>query len=56
MEAAAGTECNFVGYYATGADSISFHSDDERFLGPDPVIASFSLSSKCDYDVWVVGL
>ena len=48
-EAAASTKYNFclVGYYATGADSISFHSDDERFLGPGPVIA------KCDYDVGV---
>jgi alkylated DNA repair dioxygenase AlkB len=53
MEAAAGTKYNFslVGYYVTSADSISFHSDDERFLGPGPVIASFSLGSKCDYDV-----
>jgi alkylated DNA repair dioxygenase AlkB len=57
-EAAAGTKYNFclVGYYATGADSISFHSDDESFLGPGPVIASFSLGSKCDYDVWGGGV
>ena len=25
-----------VNYYANGADGISYHSDDERFLGPDP--------------------
>jgi alkylated DNA repair dioxygenase AlkB len=50
-EAATGTNCNFclVNYDATGADSISFHSDDERFLGPDPAIASFSLGAKRDF-------
>ncbi|KAJ5452508.1 Oxoglutarate/iron-dependent dioxygenase [Penicillium cf. griseofulvum] len=25
-----------VNYYADGDDSIAFHSDDERFLGPEP--------------------
>jgi alkylated DNA repair dioxygenase AlkB len=50
-EAATGTEYNFclVNYYATGADSVSFHSDDESFLGPDPAIASFSLGAKRDF-------
>ena len=38
-----------VNYYATGSDSISFHSDDERFLGPDPAIISFSLGAKRDF-------
>lgn len=38
-----------VNYYATGADSISYHSDDERFLGPDPAIASFSLGARRDF-------
>ncbi|KAI9759177.1 MAG: hypothetical protein M4579_002550 [Chaenotheca gracillima] len=38
-----------VNYYATGADSISYHSDDERFLGPDPAIASFSLGAPRDF-------
>lgn len=38
-----------VNYYATGADSISYHSDDERFLGPDPSIASLSLGAKRDF-------
>ncbi len=28
-----------VNYYATGSDSISYHSDDERFLGTNPSIA-----------------
>ncbi|KAL8850801.1 MAG: hypothetical protein Q9221_004215 [Calogaya cf. arnoldii] len=38
-----------VNYYANGADSISYHSDDERFLGSDPAIASFSLGAKRDF-------
>ena len=38
-----------VNYYASGADSISYHSDDERFLGPNPTIASFSLGAKRDF-------
>jgi len=37
-----------VNYYATGADSISFHGDDEPFLGPNPAIASFTLSTQRD--------
>ncbi|KAK1473488.1 2OG-Fe(II)oxygenase superfamily protein [Colletotrichum abscissum] len=47
------TDCKFnfclVNYYASGTDSISFHSDDERFLGPDPAIASFSLGARRDF-------
>ena len=45
------TTYNFclVNYYATGADSISYHSDDERFLGPNPSIASLSLGAKRDF-------
>ncbi|KAJ5835297.1 hypothetical protein N7447_001323 [Penicillium robsamsonii] len=38
-----------VNYYASGDDSIAFHSDDERFLGPDPNIASLSLGSERDF-------
>ena len=38
-----------INYYATGADSISYHSDDERFLGLNPAIASFSLGAKRDF-------
>ena len=46
-----GTDYNFclVNYYATGSDSISYHSDDERFLGENPAIASFSLGAKRDF-------
>lgn len=48
---ATGCQFNFalVNYYATGNDSISFHSDDERFLGPDPAIASFTLGARRDF-------
>ncbi|TWU78402.1 hypothetical protein ED733_008785 [Metarhizium rileyi] len=49
----AATSCKFnfclVNYYASGADSISFHSDDERFLGQEPAIASFSLGARRDF-------
>lgn len=38
-----------VNYYADGKDSISFHSDDERFLGDHPTIASFSLGARRDF-------
>ena len=50
-EAATGCTFNFclVNYYASGSDSISYHSDDERFLGPDPAIASFSLGARRDF-------
>lgn len=47
------TGCKFnfalVNYYASGDDSISYHSDDERFLGPNPAIASFTLGAKRDF-------
>ncbi|GAB7364965.1 hypothetical protein MBLNU230_g5749t1 [Neophaeotheca triangularis] len=50
-EAATSSTFNFalVNYYADGKDSISYHSDDERFLGPDPSIASFSLGARRDF-------
>ena len=38
-----------MNYYASGSDSISFHSDDERFLGTDPAIASFSFGQQRDF-------
>ncbi|KAF4993734.1 hypothetical protein FGRMN_6261 [Fusarium graminum] len=47
------TDCKYnfclVNYYASGSDSISFHSDDEQFLGRDPAIASFSLGARRDF-------
>ena len=50
-EAFTGATYNFclVNYYANGSDSISYHSDDERFLGPDPAIASISLGATRDF-------
>jgi alkylated DNA repair dioxygenase AlkB len=50
-EGTTGDKFNFclVNYYATGDDSISYHSDDERFLGEDPSIASFSLGMSRDF-------
>ncbi|KAL5002762.1 hypothetical protein BDV10DRAFT_84533 [Aspergillus recurvatus] len=46
-----GSTYNFclVNYYATGDDSISYHSDDERFLGSNPSIASISLGAQRDF-------
>lgn len=38
--------CN---YYASGADSISWHADDEAFLGPCPTIASLTLGAPRDF-------
>ncbi|KAI9888645.1 MAG: hypothetical protein M1814_006585 [Vezdaea aestivalis] len=50
-ERATGEKFNIclVNYYASGADSISFHSDDEKFLDPNPAIASFSLGAQRDF-------
>lgn len=51
IEAATGARYNFclVNYYASGEDSIAFHSDDERFLGPEPTIASLSLGGEREF-------
>lgn len=50
-ENATGCQFNFalVNYYASGNDSISYHSDDETFLGVEPAIASFTLGAKRDF-------
>lgn len=50
-EGTTGETFNFclVNYYANGQDSISYHADDERFLGPDPAIASFTLGARRDF-------
>lgn len=50
-EGTSGDTFNFclVNYYADGKDSISYHSDDERFLGTNPAIASFTLGAKRDF-------
>jgi alkylated DNA repair dioxygenase AlkB len=51
VEAITQTTYNFVlvNYYASGEDSISYHSDDEHFLGPLPTIASLSLGGTRDF-------
>lgn len=50
-ESTTGEKFNFclVNYYASGNDGISYHNDDERFLGSNPAIASFSLGRKRDF-------
>jgi alkylated DNA repair dioxygenase AlkB len=47
LEAAAGARFNSVlaNRYASGADSMGWHADDEPELGPRPVIASLSLGA-----------
>jgi alkylated DNA repair dioxygenase AlkB len=47
LERDAGTPFNSVlcNLYRDGADSMGFHADDERELGPNPVIASVSLGA-----------
>ncbi|KAJ9246613.1 hypothetical protein DTO207G8_8753 [Paecilomyces variotii] len=51
IESVCGATFNFclINYYASGEDSISYHSDDERFLGPEPTIASLSLGARRDF-------
>lgn len=51
VEKATSTTYNFVlvNYYASGEDSIAFHSDDERFLGFEPSIASLSLGAEREF-------
>jgi len=46
-EVIAGQSFNAVlaNYYRNGRDSVGWHSDDERELGPKPVIASVSLGT-----------
>ncbi|KAJ9110249.1 hypothetical protein QFC19_001652 [Naganishia cerealis] len=51
VERATETTYNYalVNYYATGSDSISYHSDDEHFLEKEPAIASFSFLGVRDF-------
>lgn len=48
IETMVNTEFNSVllNYYRDHRDSMGFHSDDERELGPQPVIASLSLGER----------
>ena len=47
-EALAGTSFNsvLINLYRHGQDSMGWHSDDEKILGPEPVIASLSLGGS----------
>ncbi|WVR05170.1 hypothetical protein IAU60_002182 [Kwoniella sp. DSM 27419] len=51
VEQVTSSQFNFclVNYYSSGTDSISFHSDSESFLGPNPTIASLSLGFPRDF-------
>ncbi|KAK6342962.1 hypothetical protein TWF718_008341 [Orbilia javanica] len=51
VERESGETFNFVlvNYYADCGDSITYHSDDESFLGPNPTIASLSLGTTRDF-------
>ncbi|MDY6982166.1 MAG: alpha-ketoglutarate-dependent dioxygenase AlkB [Pseudomonadota bacterium] len=40
-----------INYYRNGTDSVAWHSDDERELGPDPHIASLSLGAARRFDM-----
>jgi alkylated DNA repair dioxygenase AlkB len=45
--------CNSVlaNLYRNGQDSMGWHSDDEKELGPQPVIASISLGAERRFDL-----
>ncbi|CAF0962713.1 unnamed protein product [Adineta steineri] len=51
VEQATDVKYNFVlvNFYANGQDSISYHSDDEHWLGDQPCIASLSLGAERDF-------
>lgn len=40
-----------LNYYRNGQDSVAWHADDERELGPNPVIASVSLGAERDFQL-----
>lgn len=47
------TEFNFIlyGYYRNGNDSITWHSDDEKFLGQNTTIAGVSFGQPRDFQL-----
>jgi alkylated DNA repair dioxygenase AlkB len=53
ISAASGLTFNsaLVNYYRNGNDSVAWHSDDERELGPDPLIASLSLGAPRHFEL-----
>lgn len=52
VETTSGTTFNGVlaNLYRTGHDHMGWHADDEKSLGPDPVIASVSLGAERRFD------
>lgn len=50
---AANVEFNslLINYYRDGKDSISWHADDEKELGPDPVVASLSFGAARNFEL-----
>ncbi|WVW83009.1 hypothetical protein I302_105025 [Kwoniella bestiolae CBS 10118] len=51
VEQVTSSQFNFclINYYSSGLDSISYHSDSESFLGPNPTIASLTLGYPRDF-------
>lgn len=52
VESTSGTSYNgvLVNLYRTGQDHMGWHADDEKSLGPNPVIASLSLGAERRFD------
>jgi alkylated DNA repair dioxygenase AlkB len=40
-----------LNYYRSGQDSMGWHRDNEKELGPEPVIASLSLGAQRDFQI-----
>jgi alkylated DNA repair dioxygenase AlkB len=53
VEKAAGTDFNslLLNYYRNGKDSIGWHSDDERELVPNPIVASLTLGASRNFEL-----
>ena len=53
VEKAAETDFNslLLNYYRDGKDSIGWHSDNERELVPDPIVASLTLGATRDFEL-----
>lgn len=51
IELAAGTDFNslLLNYYRDGKDSIGWHSDNEKELVPNPIVASLTLGATRDF-------
>lgn len=53
IESMAGStfNCVLLNWYRDGQDSLSWHADDEKELGPDPVIASANFGATRDFQL-----